>query len=100
MNRISAPQIRAALKRLLADVKVAMNTGPSMRDEASPGDAVNAEPPLGDHEALATLKRVLTAAARDLAALEQPALVAACPNKHDDTGRYPDWLAVQVGRAT
>ncbi len=27
-------------------------------------------------------------------------MVAACPNKHDDAGRYPGWLGVQVGRAT
>jgi len=37
--------------------------------------------------------------ARRLSGLEEPVVVAASPNKHDDTGRYPEWFGVQVGHA-
>lgn len=47
-----------------------------------------------------TLEIFLQSAVRSLSRLQQPVVVAACPNKHDDAGRYPDWLAVQVGHAT
>jgi len=45
------------------------------------------------------LNYLLDKAARRLSGLEEPVVVAACPNKFDDTGRFPDWLGVQVGRA-
>jgi hypothetical protein len=51
-------------------------------------------------EAQAVLKYLLDKAARRLSNLKEPAVVAACPDKFDDTGRFPDWLGVQVGDAT
>lgn len=46
------------------------------------------------------LGHLLDAAIRGLVGLKEPVVVAACPRKHDDVGRYPDWLGVQVKRAT
>ncbi len=46
------------------------------------------------------LLELLSGAAADLGELPEPALVAACPFKHDDMGHFSDeWLAVQAGRA-
>ena len=53
-----------------------------------------------DFQSVGALQMVLSAAIDRLSVLTEPVVVAACPNKHDDTGRYPDWLGVQVGRAT
>lgn len=53
-----------------------------------------------DQAAEAALLETLNGAAADLAGLPEPALVAACPFKHNDAGNFSDeWLAVQAGRA-
>lgn len=54
---------------------------------------------IGDADAKAVLGYLIENAARRLSGLEEPVVVAACPNKHDDTGLYPEWSGVQVGHA-
>ena len=53
----------------------------------------------GEADAQAVLKYVLENAAHRLSSLEEPVVIAACPNKFDDTGYYPDWAGVQIGHA-
>jgi hypothetical protein len=50
-------------------------------------------------EAQAIVSYLLDNAARRLSGLKEPVVVAACPNKFDDIGYFPDWLGVQVGDA-
>ena len=53
-----------------------------------------------DSIAAGELGTMLVSAAHDLRAIgRQPAIVAASPNKYDDTGRYPEWLGLQLGNS-
>jgi hypothetical protein len=53
----------------------------------------------GEADAQRLLEYLLGNAAHRLSSLEEPVVVAACPNKFDDTGLYPEWHGVQIGHA-
>jgi len=53
----------------------------------------------GDADARAVLEYLLENAALRLSSLDEPVVIAASPNKFDDTGRFPEWFGVQIGRA-